>query len=56
MVIAVFISLLIIIHLVPTSPTFIRIQFKILRFVGVISTFYKAFVRFSSRPIELILK
>ena len=30
----------------PTSPSFIRIQFKILRFVGVISTFYKAFARF----------
>ena len=40
------------IHLVPTSPSFIQIQFKTLRSVGVISAFYKAFVRFSSRSIE----
>ena len=53
MVIAVFISLFI--YLVPTSPSFIRIQFKTVRFVGVISAFYKAFVGFSSRSIELIL-
>ena len=53
MVIAVFISLFI--YLVPTSRSFIRIQFKTLRFVGVISAFYKALVRFSSRSIELIL-
>ena len=35
---------------------FIRIQFKTLKMVCVISFFYKAFVQFSSRSIELILK
>ena len=39
-----------------TSPFFIRIQFKTLKMVCVISFFYKAFVQFSSRSIELILK
>jgi len=50
-VIAVFISLLL-----PTSPYFIRVQFKTLKLVFVISYFYKALVQFSSHSIELILK
>ena len=40
----------------PTSPSFIRIHFKTLRNVCVISSFYKASVQFLSRSIELILK
>ena len=39
-----------------SSPSFIRIQFKTLKLVFVISYFYKAFVQFSSHSIELILK
>ena len=43
-------------NLLLTSPSFIRIQFKTLKLVFVISYFYKAFVQFSSYSIELILK
>ena len=43
-------------NLLLTSPSFIRIQFKTLKLVFVISYFYKAFVQFSSHSIELILK
>ena len=42
-------------NLLLTSPSFIRIQFKTLKLV-VICYFYKAFVRFSSHSIQLILK
>ena len=51
--IAVFISL---VYLLLTWPSFVRIQFKTLRLVCLISYFYKAFVQFSSRLIELFLK
>ena len=37
-------------------PCFIRIQFKTFILVCIISSFYKAFVQFSSRSIEQILK
>ena len=43
-------------NLLLTSPSFIRIQFKILKLVFVISYVYKAFVQFSSHSIKLILK
>ena len=43
-------------NLLLTSPSFIRIQFKTLKLVFVISYFYKAFMQFSSHSIELILK
>ena len=42
-------------NLLLTSPSFIRIQCKTLKLI-VISYFYKAFVRFSSLSIQLILK
>ena len=40
-------------NLLLTSLSFIRIQFKTLKLVCVISSFYKAFVQFSSHSIEL---
>ena len=43
-------------NLLLTSPSFIRIQFKTLKLVFVISYFYKAFVQFLCHSIELILK
>ena len=43
-------------NLLLTSPSFIRIQFKTLKLVFVISYFYKAFVQFSSHSTEQILK
>ena len=43
-------------NLLLTSPSFIRIQFKTLKLVFVISYFYKAFMQFSSHSIEQILK
>ena len=43
-------------NLLLTSPSYIRIHFKTLKLVFVISCFYKAFVQFSSHSIELILK
>ena len=43
-------------NLLLTLPSFIRIQFKILKLVFVISYVYKAFVQFSSHSIKLILK
>ena len=43
-------------NLLLTLPSFIRIQFKILKLVFVLSYFYKAFVQFSSHSIKLILK
>ena len=43
-------------NLLLTSPSFIRIQFKTLKLVFVISYFHKAFVQFSSHSIEQILK
>ena len=43
-------------RLSPFSFSFIQIQFKTLKLICVISAFYKTFVQFSSRSIELILK
>ena len=43
-------------NLLLTTPSFIRIQFKTLKLVFLISYFYKAFVQFSSHSTELILK
>ena len=43
-------------NLLLTSPSFIRIQFKTLKLVFVISYFYKAFAQFLCHSIELILK
>ena len=50
------ISLFITCYVILTSPSYIRIHFKTLKLVFVISCFYKAFVQFSSHSIELILK
>ena len=41
-------------NLLLTSPSFIRIQFKTLKLVCVISSFYKAFMQFSSHSTELL--
>ena len=43
-------------NLLLASLSFIRIHFKTLKLVFVISYFYKALVQFSSHSIELILK
>ena len=53
-VIALFSSLFIIVQL-RTSPPFIRIHFKTLRLVCLISSFYKAFMQFLFRSIELLI-